>query len=82
VHPLTGRPAPAAAVVEALLGTVRAALADGGDEQRVSSGVAEILRRGTGAQLQRAVHRRTGDLAAVVRVAVAHTAGKAGDPEG
>jgi len=58
---------------------VRPSLADGGDEQRVTDGLALLLRRGTGADLQRRVHRETGDLSAVVRVAVAVTAGR---PEG
>jgi carboxylate-amine ligase len=79
VHPRTGRPAPAADVVTALLDAVRPALADAGDEQRVADGVSAILRRGTGAELQRRVHARTGDLGAVVRAAVAITAG---EPEG
>ena len=35
-----------------------------------------MLRRGTGADLQRRVHRETGDLAAVVRAAVDVTAGR------
>ena len=77
VHPCTGRPAPAAEVVGALLEHVRPALADAGDETRVSDGVAAILRRGTGAELQRRIHRETGgDLTAVVRAAVAVTAGE------
>jgi glutamate---cysteine ligase / carboxylate-amine ligase len=77
VHPCTGRPAPATEVLGALLEHVRPALADAGDEQRVSDGVAAILRRGTGADLQRRVHRETGgELAAVVRTAVALTAGE------
>jgi carboxylate-amine ligase len=75
VDPRTGRPAPAAEVVGAFLEHVRPALADAGDEQRVSDGVAELLRRGTGADLQRRVHEQTGDLAAVVRAAVEVTAG-------
>ncbi|WP_456556952.1 carboxylate-amine ligase [Blastococcus sp. SYSU D00922] len=75
VHPVTGRPAPAADVVGDLLGHVRPALADAGDEQRVTDGLAALLRRGTGADFQRRVHRQTGDLAAVVRAAVAVTAG-------
>jgi carboxylate-amine ligase len=73
VHPATGLPAPAADVLTDLLGHVRAALADAGDEQRVSDGVARLLARGTGADLQRRVHRETGDLTAVVRAAVAVT---------
>jgi len=77
VHPCTGRPAPAAEVVGALLEHVRAALVDAGDEQRVTDGVMAILRRGTGAELQRRVYRETGgDLGAVVRAAVALTAGE------
>jgi carboxylate-amine ligase len=70
VHPGTGRPAPAAAVLAALLDHVRPALADAGDEQRVADGVATVLDRGTGAEFQRRVHAQTGDLAAVVRAAV------------
>jgi carboxylate-amine ligase len=79
VHPLTGRPAPAADVVGALLAHVRPALADAGDEQRVSDGLGALLHRGTGADLQRRVHQDTGDLAAVVRAAVAVTAGQTED---
>lgn len=79
VHPLTGRPAPAADVVGALLDHVRPALADAGDEQRVTDGLTALLRRGTGSDLQRKIHRETGDLAAVVRAAVAVTAGRPED---
>jgi len=78
VHPRTHRPAAAADVVTDLLDAVRPALADAGDEQRVEAGVHEILRRGTGADLQRSVHAETGDLAAVVRAAVALTSGDDG----
>ncbi|SES71773.1 carboxylate-amine ligase [Geodermatophilus poikilotrophus] len=70
VHPATGRPAPAGAVVRALLEHVRPALAATGDEQRVADGVAAVLDRGTGADLQRRVFAATGDLTAVVRAAV------------
>lgn len=82
VHPLTGRPAPAADVLAELLDSVRPALADAGDDQRVTDGLATLLRRGSGADLQRRVHRETGDLAAVVRAAVAVTAGQAPDASG
>jgi len=75
VHPLTGRPAPAADVVGTLLDHVRPALADAGDERRVTDGLGGLLRGGTGADFQRRVHRDTGDLAAVVRAAVSVTAG-------
>lgn len=73
VHPPTGRPAPAADVVTALLDHVRPALAAAGDERRVADGVATILQRGTGADLQRRILAETGDLTAVVRAAVAAT---------
>ncbi|GAA5651395.1 carboxylate-amine ligase [Geodermatophilus obscurus] len=73
VHPATGRPAPAGAVVTALLAHVRPALAAAGDEQRVAAGVAAVLDRGTGADLQRRVFAATGDLTAVVRAAVEAT---------
>jgi YbdK family carboxylate-amine ligase len=73
VHPATGRPAPAGAVVTALLAHVRPALAATGDEQRVAAGVAAVLDRGTGADLQRRVFAATGDLTAVVRAAVEAT---------
>ena len=76
VHPRTGRPAPAAAVLEALVEHVRPALTETGDVDRVTQGVAELLRRGTGADLQRRVHQETGDPRAVVRAAVAVTAGE------
>ena len=76
VHPLTGRPAPAAEVVAALLAHVRPALEASGDRSTVEEGVAAVLGRGTGADLQRRVHRRTGDLAAVVRAAVDLTVGE------
>jgi glutamate---cysteine ligase / carboxylate-amine ligase len=79
VHPGTGRPAPAVDVLGDLLDHVRPSLADAGDERRVSEGIAALLDRGTGADLQRRVHRRTGDLAAVVRAAVAVTSGQSED---
>ncbi len=79
VHPHTGRPAPAGDVLGALLDHVRPALADAGDEQRVAEGLATLVGRGTGADFQRRVHRETGDLAAVVRAAVAVTAGETPD---
>ena len=64
VHPHSGRPAPAAEVLHALLDAVRPALAAAGDEQRVAEGVAAV---------QRQVHQRTGDVAEVVRVAIERT---------
>ena len=79
VHPATGRPAPAADVLGALADHVRPALADAGDERLVDDGLAALLRRGTGADWQRTLHADTGDLAAVVRAAVAVTGGADGN---
>jgi carboxylate-amine ligase len=79
LDPRTGRPAPAADVLGTLLEHIRPALTEAGDLERVTEGVGELLRRGTGADLQRRVHQEAGDLAAVVRAAVAVTAGEA-DP--
>ncbi len=79
VHPLTARPAPAADVLADLVEHVRPALADTGDDRRVDDGVAAVLLHGTGADLQRRVHQESGDLTAVVRAAVAITAGADAD---
>jgi carboxylate-amine ligase len=62
-------------VLSALVELLRPALAEAGDEKLVDAGVAEVLRRGSGAVLQRAVHTRTADLGAVVRAAVTATHG-------
>jgi carboxylate-amine ligase len=81
VHPGTGRSAAAADVVAALVDAVRPALADAGDEARVSAGVAEILRRGTGADPQRRLFQESGDRSAVVRAAVEQTRAAPGDAQ-
>ncbi|MGY1710223.1 glutamate--cysteine ligase [Geodermatophilus sp. SYSU D00758] len=73
VHPVSGRPTPAATVVAALLDHVGEVLVECGDEARVRAGVAELVGGGTGAALQRRVHRETGELTAVVRAAVTAT---------
>lgn len=79
VHPLTGTPAPAADVLAALADHLRPALGDAGDERLVDDGLAALLQRGTGADLQRRIFRETGDPAAVVRAAVGVTAGSGTD---
>ncbi|QGU27947.1 YbdK family carboxylate-amine ligase [Microbacterium oryzae] len=63
VDPGTGRAAPAAEVVEALLAHVRPALAANGDTDTAEIGVREILVRGTGAERQRARRELSGSLA-------------------
>lgn len=70
LHPVDNRPQPAPEVIEALLGHVRAALADSGDLSRVQSGLAAIIRRGTGEGRQRATLARTGKLSDVVADAI------------
>ena len=70
LHPVDNRPQPAPDIIEALLNHVRAALADSGDLHRVRSGLAAIMRRGTGEGRQRATLARTGKLSAVVTGAI------------
>jgi carboxylate-amine ligase len=76
VHPVTGRPAPAEAVVRALLDHVGPALSELGDRDAVAELTGGLLSRGTGADLQRHAYKESGDLAAVVRDAVNRTLGK------
>jgi carboxylate-amine ligase len=81
VDPVTGNPAPAEAVVQMLLGHAGAALADADADSGARAGqpgtttdlAGALLARGNGATTQRRMYARTGDLAAVVRNAVAHT---------
>jgi carboxylate-amine ligase len=63
-------PAPAAEVLDALLGHVAPALEEAGDLTAVRELLAAVRGRGTGASRQRAVLERTGDLAEVTRDAV------------
>ena len=53
LHPLTGRPAPAASVVRTLLEHVSPALEAAGDLDRVAARLDHLLVRGTGADVQR-----------------------------
>jgi carboxylate-amine ligase len=67
VDPLTWRPAPARTVLDRFLAHVREALDDAGDLGLVPDLLDAVLRRGTGAERQRAVFRASGgDLRAVV----------------
>jgi carboxylate-amine ligase len=66
LDPHTHRPAPALAVVNALLNHVHGALADMGDLERVEEQVDRLLAEGTGAVRQMEVLHRTGDLERVV----------------
>ena len=66
IDPATGRLVPATARIHALLEYARPALADFGDLDRVTQGVAELIAAGDGATRQRAVWRRGQSLTDVV----------------
>jgi glutamate---cysteine ligase / carboxylate-amine ligase len=73
VHPVTARPTPAGVVIGALLEHLTPALADTGDLATATELLGRLLSRGNGAAQQRRVYAETGDLAEVVRAAVAAT---------
>jgi carboxylate-amine ligase len=77
LHPATGKPEAASAVVGMLVDHCREALADVGDADTVAGLLAALLARGNGASFQRAAYRRSGRLADVISSAVAVT-GSAG----
>ncbi len=80
VHPLTGRPAPAGDVLSRLVGEVRPALEDTGDDAFVDDALSALLRRGTGATAQRAAFARAGRIDDVIdAVAAATSAPEQGD---
>lgn len=70
IDPTNWRPAPATDVLDRLVEHVTPALEEAGDLLTVRALLAGVLERGTGARRQRAVHERTGDLAAVARDAL------------
>ncbi|WP_214368114.1 glutamate--cysteine ligase [Pseudonocardia sp. H11422] len=71
LDPVTWRPAPAADVLHRLVTHVAPALEDAGELDTVRELLDAVLRRGTGATRQRAVHERTRNLGAVVAAATA-----------
>ncbi|MFF5313568.1 glutamate--cysteine ligase 2 [Streptomyces massasporeus] len=73
LHPETMRRTPAEAVVRALLDHVEEALSDTGDLERTRAACEDLLRRGNGAQVQRALMERTGSLRDVVTECVRQT---------
>ncbi|MCK8681612.1 MULTISPECIES: glutamate--cysteine ligase [Streptomyces] len=75
IHPATMRPAPAEAVVRALFDHVRDALEESGDVRPAQEALAELLKEGNGARVQRELLRRTGSLQKVVAECVARTRG-------
>lgn len=70
MDPLTGQRVPAPVRVQQLVDRVRPALVRNGDLERVEHALEQVLRHGTGAERQRAVYARRGDLADVVLDAV------------
>ena len=73
-------PRPRSASIPSVTRSSSPASASAGEERWTADGLGRLLRRGTGAALQRRVHRETrGDLGAVVRTAVALTVE---EPEG
>lgn len=70
-----GRLRPADEAVDRLLTTLRPALEEAGDWDRVADGVKDVVARGSGATRQRAVYRRAGSLRAVIDYITAQTAG-------
>jgi glutamate---cysteine ligase / carboxylate-amine ligase len=73
IHPEALRPAPAAAVMHALLDHVAPVLADGGELATVKELLSGVLARGSGAEQQRAVYRRRNQFGDVVAHAVIRT---------
>jgi glutamate---cysteine ligase / carboxylate-amine ligase len=73
LDPRTYIPRTANAVVQQLIAHVSPALRDSGDLELVDQGWRELTQRGTGAARQRQVAQQDGDLAEVVRQAVART---------
>ena len=73
LHPVTGKPESATAVVSLLLDHCREALTDTGDADIVTGLLTQLLTRGNGASIQRAAYRRSGDLTDVIRRAVGVT---------
>ncbi|MYT73579.1 MULTISPECIES: glutamate--cysteine ligase [unclassified Streptomyces] len=73
VSPLSMRPVPARTAVESLVEYVRPALEDAGDYEEARTLLSRLLRDGSGARVQREVHRRTGELREVVEECVRRT---------
>jgi carboxylate-amine ligase len=66
LDPRDGRARPAWDLVDDLCATVKPALGDLGDDGVVQAALDEVRREGTGAQRQRRLYERTGDLGAVL----------------
>ncbi len=73
LHPVEQAPYAAADVAGALLRHIRRALTESGDLALARTGVANILRRGTGERLQRQAYGRRLRLSDVVTAAITST---------
>jgi carboxylate-amine ligase len=73
IDPVTGTALPAQTRLQQLIDRIGPSLRRHGDADRVQSSVDQLLRRGTGASLQRAEFARTGNLTNVVSAAVRWT---------
>lgn len=78
IDPTDGSAVAASALLAKLLAHVEEALADSDDRAIAADGVERVLRRGTGAQRQRSVWQRTGDVGAVIADAAELTRGGVG----
>lgn len=79
LDPLTSLPRPAGDVLDDLYRYVRPALAAAGDEELVEHGLQRLLSTGTGADRQRRILAKTGNLSDVVAAAVRTTRGQEGE---
>ncbi|HEY3260829.1 MAG TPA: glutamate--cysteine ligase [Pseudonocardiaceae bacterium] len=73
VDPISGDPSSGWAMLDRLHAHVRPALVDHGDDGILDTLLGRLRSRGCGADLQRADHRRTGDVRAVVDAAIGRT---------
>lgn len=69
VHPRHGSPAPAPAVIAALLEYLRPALEQAGEYPEVTERLDTVLSRGAGADQQRSIYQRRGELSDIVTAA-------------
>ncbi|WP_459802956.1 carboxylate-amine ligase [Herbidospora sp. RD11066] len=74
ISPLTGKPGPAAALVETLLNELRPTLDALGDWDTVSALASDLVRRGDSAGRQRAAYKRKGQATDVVDLLLGETA--------
>jgi glutamate---cysteine ligase / carboxylate-amine ligase len=73
LDPYSGRPKPAAEVVDSLFDHVRTAAADLGDEDRLQLGLERLRARGPGASWQRAAYAESGSLRKMILEAAGRT---------